>query len=79
MEADIEKLRAALIVDAAVLQSLIECLPQTLRLAVCADVVSKMEQFSVRTLNSTMPEAFASAQQERANAWTATLTRIAAF
>lgn len=78
MESEIERLRASVIVDAAVLQAIIEGLPPSQRSAVCADIVGKLEQFTVRTLNSTMPESFSAAQQERAAAWKAFVAKLSA-
>lgn len=66
---DIEKLRASLLVNCAILQAIIEEWPADTAASLEANISSKLEQFTVRSLNSTMPEAFVEAQRESALAW----------
>ncbi|WP_428414419.1 hypothetical protein [Methylibium sp.] len=73
IESEIERLRAALIVDRAVIQSMLDAWPAANLPLLAANVEGKLEQFTVRSLNSTMPEAFFAAQQEHAEAWLSVL------
>lgn len=69
MKDEIERLRAAAIVDRAVIQAVIESLPAEQRVAVAVKAHQALERFTARTLASTMPEPFAQAQQASAEAW----------
>lgn len=77
-EKDIETLRAACIVDRAVIQAMLECLAPPVQAQVFMNMRSKLEQFTVRTLNAPMPEAFVEGQRASAKAWLAVASRIEA-
>lgn len=66
---EIERLRACLIVNGAIIQAILEELPISILESLTANIAFKLEQFTVRSIYSTMPEAFVEAQRESANAW----------
>jgi hypothetical protein len=68
-QAEIERLRASVIVNGALIQALLEELPLTVLEAIGKNIEFKFEHFTVRTINSTMPESFLEAQKSSANAW----------
>jgi hypothetical protein len=70
---EIEKLRACITVDRAIIQAMLEELPVSILEALNANITFKLEHFTVRTIYSTMPEAFVEAQRDSANAWISTL------
>lgn len=71
VEFEIERLRAIAIVSGTVVQAVIERMPQDWRMQLAADLRGKLEHFTVRTLNSSMPEDFVTAQSRHAAAWIA--------
>ena len=70
---DIERLRASLIVLQALQQAMLEELPPDILKSIERNISFKFEHFTVRTINSTMPELFVKAQKSAAEAW---LTQI---
>jgi len=75
LEDEIERLRAAVIVDSVLLESMLESMPRAMQTDFAQRVRFKLEHFTARTLNSSMPEAFAAAQSTAAEAWLTVLAR----
>ena len=75
-QAEVERLRASVIVNGALIQALLEELPLPILEAIGKNIEFKFEHFTVRTINSTMPESFVEAQKSSANAWLSQLKEI---
>jgi hypothetical protein len=73
---EIELLRACVIVDRVLFQAVPEELPVGVLEAIKRNVAVKFEAFTVRTINSPMPEPFVDAQKANATAWSETLDEI---
>lgn len=78
LEAEIERLRAMRTVDRKVMEAIIETMIPPQKLLLWSAAQRGLEAFTVRALNSSMPEAFVSAQNESAAAWLADLPTLIA-
>lgn len=75
LEASVEALRAGLIVDRVVLQTVVDSLPAAQYWPLSAALKERLEVLTSRSLGSTMKEAFVEAQIATAQAWLETLAR----